>query len=409
MTKKILTVDELTAALRNEVETAFSDIWVEGEVSSLKIPSSGHCYFILKDKTAQIKAVLFRSFSRARYLPKEGESVLIRGHLTIYEARGEYQIIVDSIEPNGIGALMAAYEALKERLMREGLFDERHKKPIPAFPRKIALITSSTGAVLQDFLRIISERETPVSLLIVPVLVQGEQAASDIIRAFSDLNQTNIKNKIDLIVLMRGGGSLLDLWTFNEEAVARAIFKSEIPVMTAIGHETDTTLADWVSDFRAATPSVAAEKIAHDIEKQIERFERICDRLEMALPEKIREASRRLQTIGRLLGSYNPVVQIAHAKQRARFLNNRLDAVRSKIVSMRQGVLEGVINRLDLLSPLRILGRGYSIVQKVGSLVMIRDSAEVAISEMIVVKLHHGALTCEVAARLTPKTTAPQS
>ncbi|MEK7747977.1 MAG: exodeoxyribonuclease VII large subunit [Nitrospirota bacterium] len=397
MQKKILTVGELTAALRDEVESAFSDIWVEGEVSGLKIPASGHCYFTLKDKSAQIKSVLFRSFGRAvRFVPKEGELVLVRGHLTIYEVRGEYQIIVDYIEPKGVGALMAAYEALKERLMLEGLFHERHKKTIPAFPRKIALITSQSGAVLQDFLRIISERNTLVSIVICHASVQGENAAGEIIHALSEVNRVGSVNEIDLIVLMRGGGSLLDLWTFNEEAVARAIFKSVIPVISAIGHETDTTIADLVSDFRAATPSVAAEKIAYDVEKQIQRFLQLRDILETTMTQKIRDAMRRIQIALRLLASYNPAVQIANVKQNAHFLDHRLHDAGRRIISVRREKIEQMAQKLHLLSPLLILGRGYSIAKKISSGEMIYNSANVTISETILVQLHQGVLTCEV-------------
>ncbi|MBI3597848.1 MAG: exodeoxyribonuclease VII large subunit, partial [Nitrospirae bacterium] len=189
---KIFTVSELTATVRSQMEETFPDIWVEGEVAGFKIPPSGHCYFTLKDKGAQIKTILFRSYGRViRFIPKEGEFVLIRGHLTVYEVRGEYQLVVDYIEPKGVGALMAAFEALKERLRIEGLFDEKYKKPIPVFPSKIALLTSLTGAVLQDFLRILSERETPVTTFVYPVLVQGESSAGEIVKAIETINRSS--------------------------------------------------------------------------------------------------------------------------------------------------------------------------------------------------------------------------
>jgi exodeoxyribonuclease VII large subunit len=311
--------------------------------------------------------------------------------------RGEYQLIVDYIEPKGIGALMAAYEALKERLRVEGLFDEQHKVAIPLFPRKIALITSQTGAVLQDFLRILSERKTPVTTLIYPVSVQGEKAAPEIIRALSEVNRIGIEHQIDLIVLARGGGSLLDLWTFNEEDVARAIFQSAIPIITAIGHETDTTIADFVSDFRAATPSVAAEKIARDVEKQIERFLRLRDTLEATMDEKIKTVREQLLVAIRLLAS--PKKAISHFDEMLGQKRVRLSQaiIRQKEKTRAQFAL--LCQRLDLLSPLPILGRGYSIAQKISSGKAIRDIAEVAISEEISVRLHRGELICEVKAK----------
>jgi exodeoxyribonuclease VII large subunit len=377
------------------MEEAFPDIWVEGEVASLKIPQSGHCYFTLKDKSAQIKTILFRSYGRGiRYAPKDGEFVLIRGHLTVYEVRGEYQLVVDYIEPKGIGALMAAFEALKEQLRMEGLFEEKYKKPIPVFPRKIALITSQTGAVLQDFLRILSERKTPVTTLIYPVLVQGEHSANEIVKAIETVNQFSLENTIDLIVLARGGGSLLDLWSFNEECVARAIFKSHIPIITAIGHETDTTIADFVSDFRAATPSVAAEKIARQIENLIEHFHRLKETLEIRIEEKIERLQRQLAMAFRLLMA--PEEQVLRLQQKSAHLSDRLYFLGKELISNRNKSIALLMSQLHLLSPLNILGRGYSITQKIPSRNIIRNVAEVALEEHISIKLHQGALVCVV-------------
>jgi len=392
---KVLTVSELTAVVRSEIEETFADVWVEGEVSGLKVPSSGHCYFTLKDKSAQIKTILFRSYGRAiRFVPKEGEFVLIRGHLTVYEVRGEYQLVVDYIEPKGIGALMAAFEALKEQLRVEGLFDEQHKKQIPVFPRKIVLITSSTGAVLQDFLRILSERETPVTTFIYPVLVQGESSSYEIVKAIEAVNRLGSETDVDLIVLARGGGSLLDLWSFNEERVARAIFKSKIPIITAIGHETDTTIADFVSDFRAATPSVAAEKIARDIGNQIERFHRLKETLEIRMEETINNLQTQLTLVMRLLIS--PQEQVIRLKQKAEHLADRLRFFGKELIASRIKLTATLAGQLNLLSPLNSLSRGYSIAQKMHSGKIIRDVAEVALEERIDVRLHQGTLSCIV-------------
>lgn len=395
MANKIFTVSELTAAVRSEIEGAFPDIWVEGEVASLKIPQSGHCYFTLKDKTAQIKMILFRSYGRVvRYTPKDGEFVLIRGHLTVYEVRGEYQLVVDYIEPKGIGALMAAFEALKEQLRVEGLFEEKYKKPIPLFPRKIALLTSQTGAVLHDFMRILSERETPVTILIYPVLVQGEHSAEEIVQAIETVNQLPSESAIDLIVLARGGGSLLDLWSFNEERVARAIFKSKIPIITAIGHETDTTIADFVADFRAATPSVAAEKIARQIENLMEHFHRLKETLEIRIEEKIERLQKQLAMAVRLLMA--PEERVLRLRQKSAHLSDRLYFFGKGLISNRNQTIALLAGQLHLLSPLNILGRGYSITQKIPSRNIIRDVAEVALEDRISIKLHHGALVCVV-------------
>ncbi len=401
-TKKVLTVSELTARVRAEMEETFSDLFVEGEVASLKIPSSGHCYFTLKDKSAQIKAILFRTYGRAvRFAPKDGEFVLVKGHLTVYEVRGEYQLIVDYIEHKGVGALMAAFEALKEQLRVEGLFDEKYKKPIPAFPRKIALLTSKTGAVMQDFLRILSERETPVTTLIYPISVQGELSCGEIVKAIQAVNQWDSEKACDLIVLCRGGGSFLDLWSFNEEQVARAIFKSKIPIMTAIGHETDTTIADFVSDFRAATPSVAAEKIARGIENQIEQFHRVKETLEIRMREKIQAAQRQLAMIVRLLIS--PDKQILIQKQKAHTLADRLYFFGKNIIPNQTKKLALLAGKLQVLSPLQILSRGYSIVKKTDSARIIRDSADVAIDDRIQIRLAHGEISCTVIETKNPR------
>ncbi len=396
--KKIVTVSELTSDLRAELEQTFGDLWVEGEITNLKIPSSGHLYFSLKDQTAQIKAVFFRSYGRRiTFIPKEGEAVLIRGHLSLYEPRGELQIIVDHIEPRGVGALMAAFEALKERLRLEGLFDDARKKPIPIFPRTIALITSPTGAVVQDFLRIIKERKFPVDIVVCPVLVQGERAAKEIARMIERVNKKRFP--VDLIVIARGGGSLEDLWAFNEEIVARAISQSEIPVITAIGHETDTTIADFVADLRAPTPSVAAELIAREGEKQIERFYFVQDRLKEAPIAKIKKDQYRLTMASRLLAAKHPKEQVIRLKQAGISLDRRLHLAGKELIASRQRVVSRVIGQIDLLSPLKILGRGYSITTKQSRDLIVRDCAEVAEEEQVMIRLHQGELLCVVKER----------
>jgi exodeoxyribonuclease VII large subunit len=241
---QIYTVTSLTREIRERLETHFAIVWVSGEVSNLKMATSGHIYFTLKDEGAQLRAVLFRgNHQHLRYKPQDGGQVLCRGRITVYEARGEYQLIVDYLEPLGLGALAQAFEALKARLAAEGLFDPAHKKPLPFLPRRLALVTSPTGAVVRDFLRLLRQRHPNIEVLIYPVKVQ--------------LDELNTYPGIEVIVLARGGGSLEDLWPFNEESVARAIYRSQIPVVSAVGHEVDFTIADFVADVRAPTPSAA--------------------------------------------------------------------------------------------------------------------------------------------------------
>lgn len=444
--RKILKVGELTSALRDVIEQGFNQMWVEGEVANLRIPQSGHCYFTLKDETTQIKAVRFRSYLRApQFLPKEGDLILILGHLTVYEARGEYQIVVDYMEPRGIGALLAAFEALKERLRIEGLFDVIHKKPIPVLPKRIALITSPTGAVLQDFLKILRERETALTIFIVPVPVQGASAAREIATALSNINHNAPSHPIDLIVIARGGGSLEDLWAFNDESLARTIFQSKIPVITAIGHETDTTIADLVADLRAPTPSVAAEIVARAREAPIERFHQINEilhrtmqtflerrrhrlnlalrflmapqeeithfrnmtcqyfyRNQAAMTAQMQRYRNRLQLMTQRLHAKSPVALLTHAHQTWERLSDRLRRLGMEIITQRKDRVATTLHQLDLLSPLNILGRGYSIAERLTSRKIVRDAAEVALEEMLYLRLHQGGLLCLVKEKTTP-------
>lgn len=441
--RKILTVQELTAQIRSDLERTFSDLWVAGEIANLKIPSSGHVYFTLKDAASQIKGVIFRSHGRfLRFTPKEGQSVLIRGHLTLYEAKGEYQIIVDFIEPRGAGALQAAFEALKEKLRAEGLFDPGRKRPIPLLPRRIGLITSSTGAALQDLMKVLKRTELPFSILIYPVAVQGEGAADEIARALGALNQSSRHSsgeRIDLLILARGGGSLEDLWAFNEEIVARAIARSEIPVISAVGHETDTTIADFVADLRAPTPSVAAEIVVRNAAEMLGRFHS----LNAALVETIRAriqadrnhlqyeirlladplrrigqfhdrvdhlAIRLWQSFGRLLSErraklvrhqqglthLNPIDRLQALRRRLTELNLNLTQEGSDLILRRRHLLQSQMVQLNILSPLNILERGYSITRKVPSLEVVRTSEQVGPRDRVEITLHRGKILCRV-------------
>ncbi len=253
----VYTVSELTAAIRGILEMNFDSVWLEGELSGHKVAQSKHAYFNLKDDRCQIRCVMFRGArSGLPFEPEDGDQVLVSGRVAVYEARGEYQIIVDSMEPRGLGALQKAFDQLKKKLDAEGLFDEQHKKPLPEFPWKIGVVTSPTGAVIRDILNVLKRRNPKVSVLLNPVKVQGEGAAQEIAQAIAEMNA---RSDLDLLIVGRGGGSIEDLWAFNEEIVARAIFQSRIPVISAVGHEVDVTIADFVADLRAPTPSAAAE------------------------------------------------------------------------------------------------------------------------------------------------------
>ena len=275
--KTIWTVSELTQKVKTRLEADFGEVWVEGEISNLRRPSSGHSYFTLKDDKSQIRAVIFRFMGRyLKFEPQDGMLVICRGKMSVYEPRGEYQLILDYMEPKGVGALQLAFEQLKEKLGKEGLFATDHKKPLPYLPRKIGIVTSSTGAAVRDILNVIGRRFPTMSILISPVKVQGEGSAPEIARAIDGLN---LMDDIDVIIVARGGGSLEDLWSFNEECVARAIYRSSIPVVSAVGHEIDFTIADFVADLRAPTPSAAGELVVRDKGELVNFIESLSDRL----------------------------------------------------------------------------------------------------------------------------------
>jgi len=436
--RRIFSVSEITAAVRESLEEIFPDVWVEGELSNFKPAPSGHLYFTLKDAGAQLRCVFFRQNARLlRFRPVDGLAVLARGRLTVYEARGEYQLLVERLEPRGAGALQLAFEQLKKKLAAEGLFDASRKRPLPSFPRRIGLVTSPTGAVIADMLGILERRFPGLHLLLYPVRVQGEGAAADIVRAlryFSD------SGAADLLIVGRGGGSIEDLWPFNEESVARAIAACRTPVISAVGHETDFTIADFVADLRAPTPSAAAELA---IRARLEFLETVAvhqDRLARATRYRLALAARRLSELGaersagplrRRLARFDQRVdeldfrirerarlRLAAAERRlrslverlrARDLRLRLGSVRARLEQARKaleplarlrlarvaGRLDPLLARLDQLSPLRVLERGYSIVEEEGGK-LLRRSSETAPGRRLRIRLHQGRLGAEV-------------
>lgn len=368
---KIFTVSELTKSVRGLLEGHFSEVWVSGEISNFRSPGSGHYYFTLKDETAQLSCVMFRGLNaKLPFKLEDGLEVICRGRLTVYESRGQYQIVVDYCEPKGLGALQLAFEQLKKKLQAEGLFDPAHKKKLPFLPHKIGVVTSPTGAAIRDILNILGRRWPGVNILIVPVRVQGEGSAEEVAKAIGWLN---VREDIDVMIVGRGGGSLEDLWAFNEEIVARAIFASRIPVISAVGHEIDFTIADFVADVRAPTPSAAAE---------------------LAVPNR-----------DDLLTSLMDIKRRLFRCPTRRFPDflQRLDDLRARLLfgwkvgwERKDQQLKKLASNLDHLSPLHILAKGYSVVQKLGSDKPVLSTKQLHRGDDLNIILHEGTCRAKV-------------
>jgi exodeoxyribonuclease VII large subunit len=435
--KSILTVSQLTGMLRTSIESQFADLWLEGEVSNLRMPGSGHVYCTLKDEFSQIRAVLFRSTAlRLKFALQEGMCIIVRGRLTVYEARGEYQIVLDSVEPKGIGALQLAFEQLKARLAAEGVFDEAKKTPLPPFPARVGIVTSPTGAAIRDMLSVLHRRWPTLHIIVAPVPVQGEGAAQHIANAVARLNEEDL---VDVIIVGRGGGSLEDLWSFNEEVLIRAIAASRIPVVSAVGHETDVTLTDFAADRRAATPSAAAETVVPVLADVIERLRvltmrgtqtmaRYCvseqrrleaqmgrlahirfrirqewqrtleigDRLKTLTCERLTEHRDSVRTRQRELAGLNPLFLIKRTFSLISFLAQRLERQIMVLGDGRRRGLTAIAAQLAQLSPLAILGRGYSILSRARDGTILRKAADAQIEEEIIARLSEGHLRCTV-------------
>ena len=435
--RALYTVSALTSLLRLHIESAFSDIWVEGEVSNLRIPTSGHAYFTLKDANSQIRAVLFRSAGRAlRFALEDGIHLVCRGRVTVYEPKGDYQVIVEYAEPKGVGALQLAFEQLKQRLAAEGLFDQARKRPLPFLPRRIGVVTSPTGAAIRDIVQVARKRFPAIEIVLNPVTVQGDSAASEIVRAIEELNELG---GFDVLIVGRGGGSLEDLWPFNEEIVARAIAASRIPVVSAVGHEIDYTIADFVADMRAPTPSAAAELVVRDRQDLLGQAKSLRDRILQAVRADLRDRRARAEAERR--GLLDPTALVARAVQRRDDLEmrlrlaqvNRLGGLRAAIEALRQEVmlrspvqriqrgltmlphlrmrlyqrmrvalelwrrsLQEAVGAVHALSPLAILARGYSITRRWPDLTILRAASDAAPGEAVHVRLALGELLCEV-------------
>jgi exodeoxyribonuclease VII large subunit len=431
-TRRIWPVRALVAQARELVERQFGDIWVEGEISNYRPAPSGHLYFTLKDAEAQLTIVLFRRQAMLlRFRPEDGLHVLVRGSVSVYEQRGQLQFVAETMEPVGAGSLQLAFEKLKERLRAEGLFDSERKKPLPMFPRTVGIITSPTGAVIRDFLNIVSRRHSGLNVLLSPVSVQGESAAAEIEAALAELNAANL---VDLIVVARGGGSLEDLAAFNSEQVARAIAASRLPVVSAIGHETDFTIADFASDLRTPTPSAAAELITeaqHNIGERLatqsyrleraarfqllqarqrltrlpigqlesrlstllhrleQRLDDSIERLDAAAQQQLRARQNRIAALATGVLHYDPRQKLAHASEHLADLRARINRCLERLVESSSARLGSFDARLQSLSPLAVLDRGYALVLSTQG-TLIRSTTQIGAGDQLTTRLADG-------------------
>ena len=394
--RRVYTVSALTTEVKAVLEDSFPAIWVEGELSNFKHHTSGHMYFTLKDAQAQIRGVMFRGHNRLlRFQPTDGLAVLVCGAVTVYERRGEYQITAEFMEPKGVGALQLAFEQLKAKLEAEGLFRDSRKRPLPLLPRKIGIVTSPTGAVIRDMLTIIARRFPGLEVLIHPVAVQGASAAGEIAAALGRLGS---RADLDVLIVARGGGSLEDLWAFNEEIVARAVAASPIPVISAVGHETDVTIADFVADLRAPTPSAAAELVVAQRDELRQRVDELTARGLSALQRVMTVRRSRVEMLGRHLLLLSPVARLARQADRLQGLRRRLEAWWALFRTVRGERLARAAATLESLSPLGILGRGYSICFALPSRRILKATTEVDTGSAVAVRLHQGELECVVQA-----------
>ncbi|MCY4602349.1 MAG: exodeoxyribonuclease VII large subunit [Acidobacteria bacterium] len=437
--RRVLSVSELTARVRVLLESKYAEVWIEGEISNARVWKTGHLYFTLKDEGAQLRAVMFRSALRyQRFRPEDGQHVIARGRLSVYEPKGEYQIVCEHLEPQGVGALQLAFEQLRRRLDQEGLFDTGRKRPLPPLPRKIGVVTSLDGAALRDIINVLSRRHPNVHVVISPTRVQGERAAEEIVRA---LRLVCAVPGVDVVIVGRGGGSVEDLWAFNEEPVARAIAGATAPVISAVGHETDFTISDFVADLRAPTPSAAAELVVAGKDEIAARIRNLEQRLRAAARDGLqrrRATVHALQTrpglagwptrvavrgrqVGELTHRLSRAARVGASRRERRLhelrlrlealdLGRRIDGIRARLRAARDGMavalrdvqqarearLRVAAGRLETLSPLGVLARGYAVCWNAERSAIIRDAAKVTAGEEVHVTLHSGALDCTV-------------
>jgi exodeoxyribonuclease VII large subunit len=440
--RRVLTVSELTARIRTALEEQFFEVWVEGELSNCKVWTSGHMYFTLKDRGAQIRGVMFGSSLRLlRFKPTDGLRVVARGRVSVYGPKGEYQLSCEHMEPEGLGARQLAFEQLKERLAAAGLFDPQRKRPLPALPRKIGIVTSLDGAAVRDIIKVLRRRYANVHIVIRPTRVQGDGAAMDIMRAIRAIGRVR---DVDVVIIGRGGGSIEDLWAFNEEVVARAIAGCPVPTISAVGHETDVTIADFVADLRAPTPSAAAEMVVSRKDDFCARIDRLTRQLDATMRARLHRLDARLRMLearsgyagahGRVAMRSRHAAELTHElrrtirtqlarRERAYHalrlkletfdLRRRLGAIRTRLATAdgqlaaaftrahhrHDGRLRTTVARLESLSPLAVLARGYAVCWNADRTDVIRDSTAVGAGDRVRVTLNRGELECEVTGR----------
>ncbi len=391
--RKVYSISEITREVRNLLEGEFGEVWVEGEVSNFRRPAFGHSYFTLKDENAQIRAVLFRRAARLRFKLEDGLKIRVFGKVSVYEKRGDYQIICEIVEPVGLGELQLAFEQLKKKLHAEGLFDPERKKPLPMLPTRIGIVTSPTGAAIRDILNILDRRFANLHILIAPCRVQGDEAPGEISEAIRLLNRLR---SVDVIIAGRGGGSLEDLWAFNTEEVARAIAASEIPVISAVGHEIDFTIADFVADLRAPTPSAAAELVIGEREEIEEQIKELTRRLAASLSNALQTSEHRLEMLLSSIVFQRPLEMIQQRVQEVDDLTERVCEAVSEKVEDAETQRAGFARHLEALSPLRVLARGYSITERLPDGRFVRQASEVSEGNQVRIRLHDGQLICTV-------------
>ena len=388
---RVYGVSDLNHSIRNLLEGEFPDIWVRGEISNFKAHSSGHFYFSLKDDRSQMNAVMFRGFnSQLKFSPETGMEVLIKGKITVYEPRGNYQLFCQTMEPVGAGALQQAFEQLKAKLKKEGLFSREHKKALPTLPRHVALVTSPTGAAVRDMLNVLGRRFKGLKITIVPVVVQGEGAPSSIVEG---LKRANLLRDVDVIIVGRGGGSMEDLWGFNDEGVARAIFGSRVPVVSAVGHEVDFTVADFVADLRASTPSVAAEVVVKSVGELTEKLNYLGARLNQYWQWVVGNERKRVQHLRQRL--VDPQRTLQDLALRCDEWTAQLEQSVRRSIREHQRQVGHLGSLMDSLSPLRVLERGYAVArsEKGG---IIHRYTDLEMGDKVRVQLGQGGFTAQV-------------
>lgn len=393
---QILTVSELNTYLRElfDADVIARDIWIEGEVSNFVRASSGHCYFTLKEGDAQLKSACWRSsVARIGTMPGNGDAVLAHGRVAFYEAAGQVQLYVDMIRPAGVGLLHARFEALKARLDAEGLFDESRKRPLPALPRRIGIATSPTGAALQDMLKVLRRRYPLAEVILAPCQVQGESAADTVVEALYALYD----QPVDVIIVARGGGSAEDLWTFNEEVVARATFASPVPLISGVGHETDTTIIDYVADVRAPTPSAAAEIVAPDMAELAGAIDLLRERMQASIRHRLDDTASALDFLERRLTQHSPATRLQRDRQTLDELIRRATTRLAHSVALRRAQLLGTHAQLTALNPQATLGRGYAIVRRSTDGQIITDPSQVTPGDELTLTVKGGEIRVHTA------------